>query len=46
MLKWDRVFEEMKKCVFVCANCHGEIHAGLVNEQYVISIWKSYWKDS
>jgi hypothetical protein len=22
--------EEMKKCVLVCANCHGEIEAGLV----------------
>jgi hypothetical protein len=22
--------EEMRKCVLVCANCHGEIEAGLV----------------
>ena len=23
--------EEAKKCVLVCANCHGEIEAGLVD---------------
>ena len=22
--------EEMKKCVLVCANCHGEIESGLI----------------
>jgi hypothetical protein len=22
--------EEMKKCVLVCANCHGEIEMGLI----------------
>ncbi len=24
-------YEEAKKCVLVCANCHGEIHEGLTN---------------
>lgn len=23
--------EEAKKCVLVCANCHGEIEAGLID---------------
>lgn len=27
----DKVFEEAKKCILVCANCHGEIHDGLVD---------------
>ena len=31
MLKWDRVWAEMQKCVLVCSNCHGEIHAGGVS---------------
>ncbi len=22
--------EEMAKCILVCANCHGEIHAGII----------------
>lgn len=27
----DRAKEESDKCILVCANCHREIHAGLIN---------------
>lgn len=27
---WKKIFDEAKKCLLVCANCHREIHAGLV----------------
>lgn len=27
---WERVKDELAKCVLVCANCHREITAGLV----------------
>lgn len=27
---WDRIKEEINKCALVCANCHREIHAGLI----------------
>ena len=29
--------EEMKKCVLVCANCHGEIHEGLISQAMIES---------
>ena len=28
---WKRVKEEIDKCVLVCANCHAEIHDGIVD---------------
>jgi DNA-binding CsgD family transcriptional regulator len=27
---WDKVKEELDKCIMVCSNCHREIHAGLI----------------
>lgn len=26
---WDKVQDELDKCILVCSNCHKEIHAGL-----------------
>ena len=30
ILKWEDVLNELKKCICVCANCHREIHQGLI----------------
>lgn len=27
----DKLREEIKKCILVCSNCHGEIEAGLID---------------
>lgn len=35
---WKVTINEIDKCVIVCANCHREIHAGLINiNQYLSS---------
>ena len=26
---WERVIEELKKCILVCSNCHRELHDGI-----------------
>ena len=28
---WALIVQELKKCVLVCHNCHGEIHEGITN---------------
>lgn len=27
---WDRIQEEIKKCIIVCSNCHRKIHSGRI----------------
>ena len=41
-LKWDDVIKELKKCICVCANCHREIHSGLIR----IDETKKYFDES
>jgi len=42
MLSWEKVKEEIKKCLIVCSNCHGEIHAGLIAKEDINRLWKAY----
>ncbi len=30
---WEKIRDEISKCVLVCSNCHREIHGGLIKLQ-------------
>ena len=34
---WDSLEKELKKCILVCANCHREIHDGMINNDFLSS---------
>lgn len=29
--QWSKIVEELRKCVLLCRNCHGELHAGVTS---------------
>lgn len=33
---WEKTRKELEKCILVCANCHREIHAGLLQPSTVM----------
>ena len=34
---WEKTRKELQKCILVCANCHREIHAGLIDNSQLLS---------
>ena len=40
---WTAVFSEMSKCVLLCANCHREVHAGLVGVTEINGLHAAHW---
>lgn len=28
-VKWEKIVEELKKCIMLCSNCHKEVHKGI-----------------
>ena len=37
---WDDIHKEIQKCILVCANCHREIHEGLIQDELKTSYIK------
>jgi hypothetical protein len=35
---WFKIKEELEKCILVCANCHMEIHDGLIDHEFIADI--------
>lgn len=38
---WNNVLPEILKCVLVCHNCHGEIHAGIIDQSTIATLNKN-----
>lgn len=38
---WEQIVSELPKTILVCANCHREIHAGLINNSYLKTSFNS-----
>lgn len=41
---FDKVKEEVKKCILLCANCHREFHAGLILQEQIEAIYQANLK--
>jgi hypothetical protein len=42
---WAKIKEELKKCILVCSNCHGEIHEGFYNIELLNEIQSDQLKN-
>jgi 5-methylcytosine-specific restriction endonuclease McrA len=35
---WYDIRDEIEKCVLLCANCHAEVHDGMVNHELLVEL--------
>jgi predicted HNH restriction endonuclease len=40
---WQSIYDELQKCVLVCANCHREIEMGVVPKEIVVQLHDLFW---
>ena len=40
---WEKVKNEIQKCIFICNNCHGEIHDNLIDKNTIEKLWNDFW---
>lgn len=38
MYHWEEIEEELEKCVLLCANCHMEVHEGMVDQEILAEL--------
>lgn len=41
--KWELIWNEIQKCVLLCRNCHGEVHAGIIDNNFAIKLYEDRW---
>lgn len=39
---WDKLVVEVRKCVLLCANCHREVHHGLISPENAVRFNEDY----
>jgi hypothetical protein len=44
-LSWERIWNEAKKCVLLCAICHREYHAGIINHECLEKVYFQRWAE-
>ena len=42
---WESDIEESKKCILVCANCHAEIHFGIIEQSLETSFNEERYRE-
>lgn len=42
-MKWSKIWEEVQKCILVCACCHREIHAKLITQDEIKRLFIDRW---
>jgi len=43
--KWEKIIQEVKKCILVCSNCHREVHADFISQDQVETVYNNNLND-